>query len=106
VRSISSEAGARRLPFEVRQDGGHAVGRDRGGADRVGDARDDLEAGPEARGARGGIRVQAEIDHLLDVAGEEDRHVEAREERLGGARDRRGLAAGIVAHDGEAAAGA
>jgi hypothetical protein len=40
------------------------------------------------------------------VAGEEDRHVEAREHRLGGARDRGGLAAGVVPHHGEPAAGA
>ena len=49
--------------------------------------------------------MQAEVEHLLHAAGEEDRHVQAREQRLGGARDRRGLAARVVAHDGERAAG-
>ena len=84
-------------------DGGHhrhdAVARDRRGADGVGHARDDLEAGPQAGGARAGERVQAEVEHLLHVAGIEDRHVEACEQRLGRARDRRRLAAGVVADD-------
>ena len=94
------------LVAEVGQHRGDAVGRHLGGPDRVGHARDDLEAGPQPRGARAGVGVQAEVDDLPRVAGEEDRHVEAREHRLGGARDRRGLAARVVAHDGEAAAGA
>ena len=94
------------VPLDGRHHRHDAVARDRGRADRVGHARDDLEAGPQPRCARAGERVQAEVEHLLHVAGIEDRHVEALEQRLRRARDRRGLAAGVVAHDGERAAGA
>jgi hypothetical protein len=83
-----------------------SVARDRRGAERVGHARDDLEAGPQPGRARAGERVEAEVEHLLHVAGEEHRHVQAREQRLGRARDRGGLAARVVAHDGERAASA
>ena len=98
VRSMSSEAGASRfafgtcsygLPFHstVGITGMTRSRRDLRGADGVGHARDDLEAGPEPGGARAGEGVQAEVEDLLDVPREEDRHVEAREERLRGARD-------------------
>ena len=40
-------------------------GADVGGAERVGDARDDLEAGPQPGRARAGEGVQAEVEHLL-----------------------------------------
>ncbi len=66
------------LVAEVGQDRVDAAGSDVGGAERVGDARDDLEARPESRGARAGVGVQAEVDHLGGVAGEEGRHAQAR----------------------------
>jgi hypothetical protein len=94
------------LVAEVRQDRGDAAGRHLGGADRVGHAGDDLEAGPQAGGSRAGVGVQPELDHLAGVAGIEDRHPEAGEQRLRRAWDRGGLAARVVAHDGERAAGA
>ena len=94
------------VPLDGRHHRHHAVGRDSGGGDGVGHAGHDLEARPEARGARAGERVQAEVEDLLHVPGEEDRHLEAREQRLGRARDRGGLAARVVADDGEPAAGA
>ena len=94
------------LIAEIGQHREDAPGRHLGGADRVGHARDDLEAGPQPGGARAGVGVQAEIHDLLDAAREEDRHVQRGEQRLGRARNRRGLAGGVVAHDGEAAAGA
>ena len=50
--------------------------------------------------------MKAEVEDLLHVPGEEDGHLEAGEKGLGGARDRGGLAAGVVAHDGQSAAGA
>ena len=59
---------------------------------------------PEAREQR--ERVQAEVEHLLHVAGIEDRHVQASRAATRSARDRRGLAARVVAHQREHAAGA
>ena len=91
------------VPLDRRHHGHHAVRGDRGGAEGVGHAGHDLEAGPEARRARAGQRVEAEVEDLLHVSGEEDGHVEAGEQGLGGARDRGGLAAGVVAHDRQSA---
>src|SRR5215207_959633 len=94
------------VPLHGRHHRHHPVRRDGGGGDGVGHAGHDLEARPEAGGARAGERVQADVEHLLHVPREEDRHLEARKQGLGGARDRGGLAARVVADDGEAAAGA
>jgi hypothetical protein len=94
------------VPLDGRHHRHDAVAGDSRGADGVGHARDDLEACPESRRARAGQRVQAEVQDLLDVAGEEDRHLKAREERLRRARDRRGLAARVVADNRQRPAGA
>ena len=48
--------------------------------------------------------MQAEVEHLLHVARGEHRHAQAREQRLGRARQRGGLAARVVAHQGQRAA--
>ena len=85
---------------------GDAAGRHLGGTDRVCHARDDLEASPQPGRPRAGVGVQAEVDHLGGGAGVEHRHVQAGEQRLGRARDRGGLAARVVADDGQPAAGA
>ena len=108
VERLGRQQVARRLVHvpEVGQHGSDAPRGDLGGAHRVGHAGHDLEAGPETRGARAGIGVQAEIEHLLNAPGKEDRHVKRGQQGLGRARDRRGLAARVVAHHGQAAAGA
>ena len=108
-RATPGAAGCRSARARSRAIGQHradAAGRDVGGADRVCHARDDLEAAPQPGRARAGVGVQAEVEHLRRSAGEEHRHVEAGEQGLGGARDRGGLAARVVADDGQRAAGA
>ena len=50
--------------------------------------------------------MEAEIEHVLHVGREEHRHVQAGEQRLGGARQGGRLAGGIVSHHGDRAAGA
>ena len=71
------------------------------GAGAVGDGRDQLEADPHAAGAGEGDRVPSEVERLLDVAGEQDRHVQIDQRGVAGAGQRRGLGLRIVADDGD-----
>ena len=75
---------------------------DRAGA--VGDRRDELHADPDAAGAGQGDGVAAEVERLLHVAGEQDRHVQVDERRVARARQRRRLGGRVVADDGHHAA--
>jgi hypothetical protein len=110
VRSRSRETGARQvavglvavglaLELDRRHDRRDALGPHLRGARGVGDVRDDLQRAPQAGRARAGDRVQAEVEDLLQRAGEERRHVQRRERRLAGAGQRRGLARRVVADE-------
>ena len=94
------------LPLDRRKDRRDAVGGDSRRAGGVGDVRDDLQRAPQPGRARAGPCVQAEVEHLLDGARVEGRDVQALEQRLGRARDRRRLRVRVVAHDDHGAAGA
>ena len=80
------------------------VGVDVDGAGAVGDRRDELEPDPDAAGPRQGDGVAAEVERLLHVAGEQDRHVQVDERGVARARQRRRLGRRVVADDGHHAA--
>ena len=77
-----------------------AVGVDVDGARAVGDRGDELDADPDATRPGQGDRVAAEVQGFLDVAREQDRHVEVDERGVAGAGQGRGLGGRIVADDG------
>ena len=81
-----------------------AIGVDIDGARAVGDGGDELVADPHAARARQGDRVAAEVERLLHVAGEDDRHVQVDHRGVARARQRRRLGGRVVADDGDHAA--
>ena len=89
------------LVEEARVHDPDAVRRDRRGADLVGDVGDDLEAHPEAGVARELEAQAAEVEDLLDRAGEQHREERVVERDLRVRRDRRGLRERVVAAEGE-----
>ena len=106
VRRQEVGAGLVRVVLGHRRGDGHdPVRPDLGRRRAVGDGGHDLQGRPQARRARAGDSVQAEVEDLLHAAREEDGHAEAREHRLGCARQSRGLAGGVVPDEREAAAG-
>ena len=82
-----------------RHDGPDAIGVDVDRAGAVGDRRDELEADPDAAGAGQRDGVAAEVERLLHVAGEQDRHVQVDERGVARARQRRRLGGRVVADD-------
>ena len=80
------------------------VGVDVDGAGAVGHCSDELVAGPHPARPRQGDGVAAEVERLLHVAGEDDRHVQVDHRGVAGAGQRRRLGGGIVADDGDDAA--
>jgi hypothetical protein len=89
------------LVLEARIDDRHPVGRDLGRADLVGDVGHDLEAHPETGVARQLEAETAEIQDLLDVAGEEHGELRVVEGDLRVRRQGRGLRQRIVAPERE-----
>ena len=81
--------------------GGHPVGGDLGGGQGVGQGGDDLEAHPQPRVAGQGEAVEAEVEHLLDRAGVQDRHLGVVEGRLGVGGQGGRLGHGVVAGQGQ-----
>ena len=76
-----------------------AVGVHVDGAGAVGDRRDELHADPDPAGPRQGDGVAAEVERLLHVTGEEDRHVQVDERGVARARQGRRLGGRVVADD-------
>ena len=79
-------------------------GCDVDGAGAVGDGRDELEARPQPARPRQRDRVAGEVDRLLRVAGEQERHVQVDHRGVARRRQRRRLGARVVADDGDHAA--
>ena len=77
----------------------NAVGVHVDGAGAVGDRRDELQPDPDPAGPRQGDGVAAEVERLLHVAGEEDRHVQVDERGVARARQRGRLGGRVVADD-------
>ena len=115
-RSMSSVYGREQPPARVRArtglpsnsivgtTGTHAIGVDVDGAGAVGDRRDELEADPDAAGPRQRDGVAAEVERLLHVAGEEDRHVQVDQRGVARAGQRRRLRRRVVADERDHAA--
>ena len=92
---------------QLRLPRGDAAGGDVGRAKPVRDRGDDLQRGPAAAVARQLVAVPAEVEHLLDGAGHQDRHPRVVQRRLARARQGGRLGLRVVArrHD-HAAVGA
>ena len=88
------------VDLDDRGDRPDTIGMDVDGAGAVGDRGDELEPGPEPARPREGNGVSGEIEGLLDIAGEQDRHVEVDHRGVARRRQRGRLRRGIVADDG------
>ena len=84
---------------ELGHDDGHPVAAQVGSTGPVGDRFDDLDRRPQARRARHGHGVTAEVDGLLDVAGVEHRDVQIDQRRLARGRDGAALGLRVVTDD-------
>ena len=94
----------RPVPLELGQHRADAARTDVDHRRAVGHRGDDLDAAPQADESRNGDAVQAEVEHLLHVAGVEDGQVEVGQRPLRRRRQRRRLARGVVACEREHAA--
>ncbi len=102
----SARLGDVRLAVDLhrRDDRQDAIGVHVDGSGAVGHRRDELV--PDPHPARPGEcdRVAGEVERLLHVAREHDRHVQVDHRRVARARQRRGLGRGVVADDRDHAA--
>jgi hypothetical protein len=103
VRREQAATGVRHEHLAVelhrRRHGADPVGVDVDRAGAVGDRRDQLEPDPDAAGPRQRDGVTAEVERLLHVAGEQDRHVQVDERGVARAGQRGGLGGRVVADD-------
>ncbi len=89
------------VEFQVRGDEVQSRRVDMGGTGAIGNVGDDLHADPDTGQARHLVAMQAVVEDFLNVGWVQRGHANVVEHGLGLAAQRRALAAGVIARDGQ-----